>query len=342
MHAYQSMRTVIAAGAMSVAIACGSAGALAADLTAVKAAPAPLPPPGLDIHGFFDLSFKNDYITPRGLLVTNTGLTTQALMGLVFDLYKDKTGFIKDVSFYGGVWNDLWSKQHDPHVGAWNEFDWFVGLDVQFADFWKFGVQYIEFIPPAHDLATSFPSVERNIEFSLAYDDTHWGWLIPLHPYVKLFYANSGPSTVVLGDRGKTYDVELGMVPVLKLANYVGLPITLTAPTWVTVGPSSYWNRNDGTTKFCGPTTSSPCALSNAGVVSTGLTAKMPIDFLIPSRLGNWYVDAGFQYYHIINDALLGAQVLTGAAGGAAGVAGTFPQSHRDIVVGFTGIGMSF
>ena len=30
MHAYQSMRTVIAAGAMSVAIACGSAGALAA------------------------------------------------------------------------------------------------------------------------------------------------------------------------------------------------------------------------------------------------------------------------------------------------------------------------
>ncbi len=159
---------------------------------------------------------------------------------------------------------------------------------------------------------------------------------------MKLFYANSGPSTVVLGDRGKTYDVELGMVPVLKLANYVGLPITLTAPTWVTVGPSSYWNRNDGTTNFCGPMSSSRCALSNAGVVSTGLTAKMPIDFLIPSRLGNWYVDAGFQYYHIINDALLGAQVLTGAAGGAAGVAGTFPQSHRDIVVGFTGIGMSF
>jgi hypothetical protein len=29
------------------------------------------------------------------------------------------------------------------------------------------------------------------------------------------------------------------------------------------------------------------------------------------------------------------------AAGGAAGVAGIFPQSHRDIVVGFTGIGMS-
>src|SRR4030081_3388337 len=133
MHACQSMRTVIAAGAMSVAIACGSAGALAADLTAVKAAPAPLPPPGLDIHGFFDISFKNAYITPRGLLVTNTGLTTQALMGLALDLYKDRGGFINLVSVYGGVWNDLWSGQRHPRVGSWNEFDWFAGMSVKFA-----------------------------------------------------------------------------------------------------------------------------------------------------------------------------------------------------------------
>ena len=89
MHVYRSIRTVIAAGVMSLAIACSGAGALAADLMPLKAVPPP-PPPGLDIHGFFDVSFKNDYITPRGLLVTNTGLTTQALMGLVFDLYKSR------------------------------------------------------------------------------------------------------------------------------------------------------------------------------------------------------------------------------------------------------------
>jgi hypothetical protein len=325
---------------MGMAAACIGSGVFAADLP-VKAPPPP-PPAPLDIHGFFDLSFKNDYITPRGLLVTNSGLTTQALMGLVFDVYKNKNGFINDVSFYGGIWNDLWSDQHDPHVGAWNEFDWFVGVDFAFADYWKFGVQYIEFIPPAHDLATSFPSTERNIEFSLAYDDTHWGWAIPLHPYVKLFYENSGPSTVVLGDKGSTYDVEIGMVPTLALKKYTGVPITLTAPTWFTVGPSTYWNRQDGTTNFCGTTSSLPCATSNFGVVSTGLTAKMPIDFIIPTRLGNWYADIGFQYYHLLNDALLGAQVLTGSAGGAAGVAGNFPSAHNDIVVGFTGIGMTF
>ena len=90
-------------------------------------APPPPPPVTLDIHGFGDISIKNDYITPRGLLVTNTGLTTQILAGLAWDIYKNKTGFINDVSVYGGVWNDLWSKQNHPQVGSWNEFDWFVG-----------------------------------------------------------------------------------------------------------------------------------------------------------------------------------------------------------------------
>ena len=335
-----SARTLIAAAAMGVAAACTGSGAFAADLP-VKAPPL-APPLPLDIHGFFDLSFKNDYITPRGLLVTNTGLTTQALMGLVFDVYKNKNGFLQDVSFYGGVWNDLWSDQHSASVGPWNEFDWFVGVDFAFADYWKFGVQYIEFIPPAHELATSFPATEHNIEFSLAYDDTHWGWAIPLHPYVKLFYENSGPSTVVLGDKGDTFDVEIGIVPALALKKYTGVPITLTAPTWFTVGPSKYWNRQDGTTNFCGTTSSLPCADSNFGVVSTGLTAKMPIDFIIPTRLGNWYVSGGFQYYHILNDSLLAAQIFTGAAGGGAGVFGTFPKAHEDVVVGFTGIGMTF
>jgi hypothetical protein len=31
------------------------------------------------VHGFSDLAFKNDYLTPRGLLVTNKGLTIQIL-----------------------------------------------------------------------------------------------------------------------------------------------------------------------------------------------------------------------------------------------------------------------
>jgi hypothetical protein len=333
---------LLAGTLMSIGTAGFGSVASAADMP-VKALPVKAPPPEpLDVHGFAEVTFKNDYITPRGLLVTNTGLTTQYLAGLSLDLYKNKSGLINDISVNGGMWNDLWSAQHDPHVGSWNEFDWWVGTTVTFAQAWTFGITYIEFIPPAHDLITSFPSTEHNIEFSLSYDDTSWGWPIPLHPYVKLFYEVQGPSTVVLGKAGSTYDVELGLVPTLALAKYNGVPLVITAPTWVTVGPSSYWNRNDGTTSACGSLSSSPCSLSNAGVFSTGLTGKLSLDSIIPKRLGNWYLTAGGQYYHIINNALLAAQEFTGSAGGASGVVGTFPNAHRDVGVGFAGVGFSF
>ncbi len=322
MLANRSASALVVATVLSLGVL-GSA-ASAADLK-LKAPPPP-PDTTLDIHGFVDLSFKNDYITPRGLLVTNTGLTTQVLMGLVFDAYKDKAGFINDISFTGGIWNDFWSEQHNPVVDSWNEYDWFVSTSVKFAQDWTGGVQYIEFISPPH----SFPGIEKNIEFSLAYDDSKWNMVLPLHPYVKLFYAASGPSTVVEGKAGNTYDVELGLVPTLDL-NKSGIPVVLTAPTWVTVGPSTYWNN--GATG-CGVSVFTPCAASNAGVFSTGLTGKTPLTF-IPKRFGNWYADAGFQYYHIINDALLLAQTVTGTAA-------SYASAHQDILVGFGGIGFGF
>jgi hypothetical protein len=215
-------------------------------------------------------------------------------------------------------------------------------MNVGFAQNWTFGLQYIEFIPPAADLATSFPSIEHNMEFSLSYDDTGWGWPIPIHPYVKLFYELNGPSTVVLGKKGGTYDVEIGIVPTLNTQKFTGLPLVLTAPTWVTVGPSTYWNKNDGTTNVCGTLSSSPCALSNAGVFATGLQGKLALDAIVPKRLGSWYVKAGARYYHIINDALLAAQEFTGSAGGSSGVIGTFPGAHREVGVVYAGAGLGF
>jgi hypothetical protein len=300
-------------------------------------APPPLPEQPLDIHGFIDVTVLNDYITPRGLLVNNNGLTTQYLMGLVLDVYKDKTGFINDISFNFGVWNDLWSNQHDPLVGPWTEFDWWVATNVVFARDWTFGIQYIEFIPPT---PLSFPGTERNVEFSLAYDDTSWGWPVPFHPYVKLFYAASGPSTVVLGKKGGTYDVELGVVPIYDAKKATGIPVVFTFPTWVTVGPSTYWNRNDGTTNVCGPLSASPCSLSNAGVFTTGIQGKLALDTIVPKRLGNWYLKAGARYYHIINDALLAAQEFTGTAANPTAVG--FQNTHREVGVVYAGAGFSF
>ena len=116
---------------------------------------------------------------------------------------------------------------------------------------------------------------------------------------------------------------------------YIGIPLTVSAPTWITVGDTNFWNRQDGTTNLCGSTSTSPCATNSVGYYSTGLQAKLSIaDTIIPKRLGSWYLKAGVQYYHLQNDALLAAQATT--------VGLTFPNAKRDIVVGSGGLGFSF
>jgi hypothetical protein len=308
-------------------IALGIVAAAAAFSAPVAIASEPYAPEpvvvGSKIHGFGEVKFATDYITPRGLWVTNTGLTTQILTGVAVDLYKGP-GLISNVSLAAGIWNDLWSEQNDPKVGRWNEFDWFVGLNFSIGRDWRAGIQFIQFLSPTGAFAA-----ESNIEFSLAYNDSKSGFPISLNPYAKLFYAVSGDSTVVFGKKGGTYDVELGIVPTYTFKG-PGAPITLTAPTWVTVGPSTYWNRG---VSGCGlPNT--PCDDQNAGVFSTGLTAKMPLAGISPAY-GNWSVHAGFQYYHILNDTLLLAQTATGTAA-------SFADADRDIWVGFAGVGVSW
>ena len=114
--------------ALSLAMTSFASIALAADTTTTTTwKPAEPPPlPSLDIHGFFDVTFANDYVTPRGLLVTNTGLTTQIVNGLTFSLYKNPDTWINSFSITAGTFNDLWSEQNSPTVGSWNEFDWWV------------------------------------------------------------------------------------------------------------------------------------------------------------------------------------------------------------------------
>jgi hypothetical protein len=253
--------------------------------------------PGSAIHGFMGVQLKTDYITPRGLWVHDDGAALQIVNGLVF-VTSESTSLVI------GTWNDinLWN-QHHPQVDAWNEFDWFVGFNYN-AGKWAFGLQYVEFLSPPNLFAT-----EKNAEFSVAYDDSTPGGSFAVKPYAKFFYAIAGDSTVVLGDTGDTWDVELGVVPTIPFGS-----ATVTFPTWVTVGPESYWGGDDG----------------NVGVASTGVAIKFPLS--IPEKFGKWYAEAGVQYYQFINDNLVEAQKLT------LGVS----EGDDSTVLGMVGIGFSF
>jgi hypothetical protein len=258
-------------------------------------------------HGFGDISLKNDYVTPRGLVVTTKGATVQFVNGLVLS---NSNG----VAFHAGTWVDLnpgYSKS-DGNISTVNEFDFFVGVDAPLAKNLSAGVEYVQFISGQPSVAFQD---ERNIEFNLKYSDNPEG-PVSLNPYGKFFWAfNSKSSTVVLGKAGKTFDVELGAVP-----TYKGDGFTLSAPTWITVGPKSYWGRGDS------PLTEPD---GNVGVVSTGLKASMPVSFLKGGAKASVY--AFGQYYHLVNDNLVRAKGLLNGG-----------DSKRDHVVFGTGINFGF
>jgi hypothetical protein len=317
---------------IGAALGLGLSGSIAsaADMP-VKAPPLPATPFVLDVHGYVDVTFANTRVTGGGLLLYPTGsLLTQVTTGISLDLYKNSSGFINSVSVYGGVWNEVWS---DAPAGVrhWQEMDWWAGVSIGFAQNWKLSAEHLEFAFP-WGLPTAV-----NWVFTLAYNDGHLGWPITINPSLTLFYNERGGSTVVFGKRTDTYRIVAGINPTLNLQRSHGIPLTLSAPTSVAFGPDDFWNRNDGTTNFCGPATNAPCSLSNLGYVSTGIQAKYLLDTVVPKRLGTWYVKGGAQYFHIINDALLAAQTPAGT-----NVVANFPSAKEDVVVVNGGFGFSF
>jgi hypothetical protein len=264
----------------------------------------------LNIHGFGILNLQNDYITPRGLFVTGKGETIQVIDGLVFGLDHDPTATVDDISFTVGTFDDIYTDQHAKTAGSWNEFDWFAGPSFHFAKDWNLDVQIGQFLSPPGNF-----DAETNLEFALSYDDSKLGLPFLLKPYVKLFYAISGDSTVVTGSKGGTFDVEIGAAPTYDLAPY-NIPIKISAPTWITVGPADFWGGTD-----------------NVGVFSTGLTFTYALP--ISPRLGHWNAKAGFQYYNFLNSKLRFAQTLLGTASPASG-------GHQDEVNGFVGLSFGF
>jgi hypothetical protein len=239
-------------------------------------------------------------------VATSDGETIQALDGLVLDVPQNPKGAITDVSFVAGTWTD-WNPGYDPKLNkeTFNEFDWFVGANAKVGKDWTAGVQYVEFISPQQAFVT-----EKNVEFSLAFDDSDYLKPISLKPYAKLFYAASGGSTVVVGKAGGTFDAELGIAPSLDLHPY-GAPIILSVPTWVTVGPSDFWGGG-----------------GNVGVFSTGLKATYPIPG--PSAAGHWAVYGAYQYYNLINDRLVLAETLLNN------------RSDRNVNLWSVGVGLGF
>jgi len=263
------------------------------------------PAPGSAIHGSLDETLSTAYITPRGLVESTGGLSAYTTAGLATSVYSSTDGFAKDVSIHVGTLFNLYSRPNASTSGVFRELDWWAGTNLTLQNGLDLGVEFSQFVSPKGAYTT-----DSNIEFSAVLPPIAFTPAFSITPYGKLFYNAAGASVTVTGQEGE-FDIELGLHPALDLSGY-GLPVTLTAPTWFTVGPSKFWGGG-----------------GDLGVFTTGLNAKTPLSF-IPVQYGAWYADAGFQYYHLINHELLIAETDLGE------------RESRDVVAGSVGVGFGF
>jgi hypothetical protein len=220
-----------------------------------------------------------------------------------------------------GLSNSINTAQHDPFVGTWNEMDYFATAsgDVM-SPIGKFSLAftYSPWNSPPHAFVT-----EENVDLKVSYDDSEYtGKILPgfaFKPYVDWFYTLSGGSPVING-KSSTYYFELGVQPTYTLKYFADYPITLTVPTYFSVGEKHFWGA--GTNAETKPD-------GNLGVFSIALNGSVPLAF-IPAKYGFWHADAGIQYFYLINDALL-------RAGGLAS-----GNTDRSVWNGSVGIGVNF
>lgn len=278
------------------------------------------PPEQPNIHGFASVTFTTAYLTPRGLLVFDKGVVIQPIVGLVLPI--GDFGPLKNYTWVAGIWNDIQCSQGDPEVGGWGEMDFFFSQSATVANVISLNLTYGEWNFPAS--TTNKPKAEQNLDLKISYDDSAmFNKNFSINPYVDLWWAMAGSSTVVMGRMGGTGYVEIGIVPTYTLKAVPDYPLTITLPTYFSTGPRSFWGRGG----YVGGLSAS--SSENFGVARTALGLSVPASF-IPARYGHWHIDAGVSYDYLISGALLNAgTLLTG-------------NTNRSLVEGSVGFGVNF
>src|SRR6266567_6432667 len=148
------------------------------------------------VNVLFNMEFSNEYLTPRGMIVHDKGLTFQPLLLGLVDLYKSDS-FINSLTFVPGVWNDFSSSGvsiHPPFGSQpkthWVEIDPIVGISVGFAKHFKLDVTYTAFNMQILDIGTS-----QHLDTKLSFDDSDYLKAFALHPYVEFWQELVGKAT---------------------------------------------------------------------------------------------------------------------------------------------------
>ena len=274
------------------------------DGKSAKAVEVPQPTPRF--NALFQLGVGDKYVTPRGMIVRDSGLTLQPLLLVFFNAYRGE-GFINDVTLIGGVWNDFGTSgvsKHAPYGSDpktnWTEIDPIAGIAIGFAKDFKLEMTYTSFVEHILDIPTS-----HNLETKLSFNDSDYLGAFALHPYVSYWqelsqkttsaqvpYSVFGPSS----DSGKHAQpgsscyLEFGIKPGYTFKSLGDLKIE---------APCRLLLAND---RFYGEYYESSPTLG-VGLYEVGLKATLPLKFM-PKDAGNWKVGVGVRYMNFVDDNL--------------------------------------
>jgi hypothetical protein len=258
-------------------------------------------PPPSRFHALSNLEFSDKYLTPRGMIVHNSGLTFQWLGLGLLNVYKGES-FINDVTLVGGVWNDFSTDPvsiHAPFGSSpkthWVEIDPIAGISMSLAKKLKLDVTYTAFNMQILDIGTS-----QHLEVKLGFDDSEYLKGFALHPYVSYWQELSGKATdaqvpfIVFLDEpgpGSSYYFEAGISPSYTCKN-IGL--RLEAPCRVLLPNKDFYGEFYD-------------KASTVGLFEVGLKGTIGLSF-IPGEYGHWSMHAGFRYMNFVDKNLQGLQ----------------------------------
>jgi hypothetical protein len=267
------------AGFLAVLLASAVAPALHAD----EAPPSRL-------HGLINVEFSDKYLTPRGMIVQDNGLTYQTLFLGLLNVYdaKPDAGFINNVTLVGGFWADFATEaiaEHVPTAGSTTtnfvEIDPILGVSFGFAKNFKLDLTYTAFAMQILDIGTS-----EHLETKLSYNDTDLLGAFALHPYF-LFWKELDNKATAAANFGipSSYYFEVGVAPGAKLG-----AVKLELPCRVLLPADDFYGE-----KFA--------KSSTVGLYELGVKASTSLTFM-PKGYGFWDAHLGVRYMKFVDKNL--------------------------------------
>lgn len=257
------------------------------------------------VNALLNFEFSDKYLTPRGMIVQNSGLVFQQLTLGFFNLYKGDA-IVNNVTLVGGVWNCFGtarlpsSDSGGTRGTSWYEIDPIAGFSFGLPKGFTLDVTYTAF-----DMQILNIPFSHHLETKLSFDDTPYLKAFALHPSITYWQELDGKATAAQvpfgalpGPKpgpgslpGSSFYFDLGIAPSYT---FEGIGLKLEAPMRVLLPDSSFYGEYYS-------------ASSTVGLYEVGLKGTIPMKFM-PKGYGNWSFHAGFKYMEFVDKNLRGMQ----------------------------------